>query len=382
VFVRSNLTQYERKIEMYKIRILAIALGVFGCVLLNSYVASAQIRTVLVSPVPGNPVASGTGLQNALAGISSPSDTNRWLLKIEPGIYDFQTGSLQMRSWVDIEGSGINVTTIRSSETTIRGASNAELRMLTVEAIGNQSVSPGPEVIAMLNQNAHPRVYRVKFKTQGSNSETWGMRNLSSAPKIEECEFSVSGGAFLAKGLTFVNFISTGERSSIVRSRIAVSGTGTVYGVWMLGGQTLTEMQETRLDVNGSHPIGIYALQGGWLGSEGLSLRNVELKAIGTGSSFGIFMDQNTTILMEVWFSKIEALGASLTKGIFQGGSPPLVIQNSRIWGVTKVVETTTASFSIQSSALFGGPTIGGGWNGCMGVWDENGSFYAHGCPQ
>jgi hypothetical protein len=161
---------------MYKIRAFVIVLSVFGCVLLNSSVASAQIRTVLVSPVPGNPVASGTALQNALAGISSPSDTNRWLLKIEPGIYDLQAGSLQMRSWVDIEGAGINVTTIRSSETTIIGASNAELRMLTVEAIGNQFINPGPEVIAMLNQNAHPRVYRVKFKTHGPNSEICHLR--------------------------------------------------------------------------------------------------------------------------------------------------------------------------------------------------------------
>jgi hypothetical protein len=196
-----------------KTRMLTI---VFACILFSSSVASAQIRTVLVSPVPGNPVASGTALQNPLAGISSPSDTNRWLLKIEPGTYDLQSGSLQMRPWVDIEGSGINVTTIRSSQTTIRGASNSELRTLTVEAIGNQF---GAEVIAMLNENANPRVYRVKFKTQSTNCETWGMRNWSSAPKIEECEFSVAGGGLLAKGLTFVNFVHTGERSSIVRSR-------------------------------------------------------------------------------------------------------------------------------------------------------------------
>ena len=367
---------------MYKIRTLVVVLSVFGCLLLNSSVASAQIRTVIVSPVPGNPVASGTALQNALAGISAPSETNRWLLKIEPGTYDMQSNSLQMRPWIDIEGSGINVTTIRSSQTTIRGASNAELRMLTVEAIGNQSGSPAPEVIAMLNENANPRVYRVKIKTHGPSSETWGMRNLSSAPKIEECEFSVSGGTFLARGLTFVNFISTGERSSIVRSRIVVSGTGTVYGVWMLGGQTLTEMQETRIDVSGPDPIGIYALQGGWQGNETLALRNVELKATGTSSSFGIFLDQQTTVWLDISYSRIEAFGAPLTKGIFQGGSAAVIIQNSRIWGLTKAVETTTASFSIQSSALFGGPTTGGGWNGCMGVWDENGAFYTHGCPQ
>jgi hypothetical protein len=366
---------------MFQTKMLTIVISVFACILFSSSVASAQIRTVLVSPVPGNPIASGTALQNALAGISSPSDTNRWLLRIEPGIYDLQSNSLPMRQWVDIEGSGTNLTTIRSSQTTIIGASNAELRMLTVEAIGNGS--PGPEVIAMSNQNANPRVYRVKFKTQSTNSETWGMRNLSSAPQIEECEFSVSGGTFLAKGLTFVNFIHTGERSSIVRSRIAVSGTGTVYGVWMLGGQTLAEMQETRLDVNGADPIGIYALQGGWIGNEMLGLRNVDLKTTGTSSSFGVYLDQGTLVGLNISYSKIESFGASNAKGIFQGGTKAVFLQHSIVSGSAKTVEVPNHSFSIQATGLFGGPATAGLWNGCMGVWDENGTFYTNtGCPQ
>ena len=371
---------------MSKTRMLTIVLSVFACILFSSSVASAQIRTVLVSPVPGNPIASGTALQNALAGISSPSDTNRWLLKIEPGTYDLQSGSLQMRPWVDIEGSGINVTTIRSSTTTILGASNAELRMLTVEAIEFL----GGQVIAMFNQNANPRIYRVKFKTQGPNSEAWGMRNFSSAPKIEECEFSVSGGGFLAMGLTFVNFVHTGERSSIVRSRIVVSGEGTMYGVWMLGGQTLTEIQETRIDVSGSDAIGIYANQlGTWLGNEVLALRNVELKVTGTSSSHGFYLDQGTTVGLDISYSKIEALGGpNITRiGIFQAGSAVTFMRNSWLAGASKTIQTTAdgASFSLQSSALVGGPATAtghGAWNGCMGLWDENGMFYTTGCPQ
>ena len=164
---------------MTKIRVLVIVLSVFGCILFNSSVASAQIRTVLVSPVPGDPIASGTALRNALAGIPSPSQTNPWLLKIEPGIYQLQDTSLQMRPWVNIEGAGVDVTTIRmvSGPATIVGASNAELRMMTVEATG-QSLA----VVAMFNENANPRVYRVKFVTKDTNSETWGMRNWTSAP--------------------------------------------------------------------------------------------------------------------------------------------------------------------------------------------------------
>src|ERR1041384_6430129 len=98
---------------MFRTRKLTIVLSVFACILFSSSITSAQIRTVLVSPVPGDPIASGTNLRNALDNIPSPSSTNRWLVKIEPGIYQLQGNALSMRPWVDIEGSGIGVTTIR-----------------------------------------------------------------------------------------------------------------------------------------------------------------------------------------------------------------------------------------------------------------------------
>src|SRR5262245_12834063 len=130
---------YRRQSRPFSARLVSLVCGL--ALLLGVETAQAQIRTVLVSPVPGDPAASGTALLNALAGISSPSSTNRWLLKIEPGIYDVGTTPLQMRSWVDIEGSGIGVTTIRGTavayNATVHGASNAELRLLTVEASGN-----------------------------------------------------------------------------------------------------------------------------------------------------------------------------------------------------------------------------------------------------
>jgi len=80
---------------MSKTKMLTI---VFACILFSSSVASAQIRTVLVSPVPGDPIASGTNLRNALANIPSPSSTNHWSPKIEPGIYQLQGTALLVRS--------------------------------------------------------------------------------------------------------------------------------------------------------------------------------------------------------------------------------------------------------------------------------------------
>jgi hypothetical protein len=69
-----------------------------------------------------------------------PSAANPCLLKIGPGIYDLGATSLVMEEFVDVEGSGENVTTLLGDITTVGfpfqgvvvGASNAELRFLTV----------------------------------------------------------------------------------------------------------------------------------------------------------------------------------------------------------------------------------------------------------
>lgn len=368
---------------MSKTRMLTI---VFACILFSSSVASAQIRTVLVSPVPGDPIASGTNLRNALANIPSPSSTNRWLLKIEPGIYQLQGAALLMRPWVDIEGSGIGVTTISLSSptdpfnATISGASDAELRLLTVEATENTT--------AMSNTNAHPRIYRVKFVATGL-ARRFGMENILSAPRIEECEFIVSlppsaFGPTFGLGISF-DQLPTGARSSIFRSRITVSGGTTNYGVRMSRGQTVTEIQETQIDVTGgssSSAYGIYALGGNWLGSETLELRNVRINSTSSSQSVGILLEADTSILLVASHSKILTFNAAVTKGIFQGGSRAVHAQHSIIQGSTKTVEVPNHSFSIQATGLFGGPATAGLWQGCMGVWDETGAFYTTGCPQ
>lgn len=84
---------------------------------------------------------------NTLASwCGTPSSTNPCLLKIMPGVYDVGVNSLQMASYVDIEGSGENVTKITGNVTSwnsgvVRGSSDAEIRFLTVENKGGGTVS-------------------------------------------------------------------------------------------------------------------------------------------------------------------------------------------------------------------------------------------------
>ena len=351
--------------------------------------ASAQIRTVLVSPVPGNPVASGTALRNAIAGIASPSATNRWLVKIEPGTYDIGTTSLPMRSFVDVEGSGIDATTIRGTVNapvgvlnagTVNGASNTELRLLT---IANTVTDGGGNSIALYNEvTTAVRLYRVKLTSYATSGLAWGMRNAQSAPLIEECEVSVTA-TNTAYGIVYRSLVSSGERSSILRSKIAVWGANENYGIFMIEAQTLTVLRDSRIDVtNGSVTYGLYATPlSGWSGTDNMSIRDTEISSAGgSTASYGAKFESGATVALDVTSSKILGHVAPTTYGVLQQGFAPMGFQDASIVGFTKTIESVS-SVSIATTHLNGGPVTVAGWVGCMGVWDENGVFFANSCP-
>lgn len=156
--------------------------------------AIAYQRIVVVSPV-GTATENGTALLNALAGISGASATNPYLLKIEPGVYDLGTSALVMKEWVDIEGSGELVTTIKRSGSssggtgTVVGASNAELRFLTVQNTGGNGYA-----IAIYNSNVSPRLTHVTANASGG-STGYGVCNYSSSPTMNSVTVSASGGS-------------------------------------------------------------------------------------------------------------------------------------------------------------------------------------------
>lgn len=104
--------------------------------------------TVVVNADPLDPAGNCTALRAALAGITDNSAARPYLIKLEPGVYNCggnSTGAtnnnnLDMKPFVDIEGSGQGVTTILGdtnddSEAVLGMAGNAELRHLTVENV-------------------------------------------------------------------------------------------------------------------------------------------------------------------------------------------------------------------------------------------------------
>lgn len=140
-------------------------------------------RTVVVSPV-GTDTENGTALLAALSSITDASATNAYLLSIEPGTYDLGTGSLQMKEYVDIQGSGelntLITTTVTPEEciqfATLYGADNAELRFLTVRA--------GACSTAIYNNSASPRLTHVTASASGAGNYYGVYKRGSSSPTM------------------------------------------------------------------------------------------------------------------------------------------------------------------------------------------------------
>ena len=351
--------------------------------------SQAQIRTVLVSPVPGNPVASGTALRNALAGIQSPSSTNPWLLKVEPGVYDVQGSSLVMRPWVSIEGSGIEATTIRGDVQAfidfppfyvglVEGASNAELRNLTVENSGN-SDNPRIGWIAMPNRNASPRVYRVRFVTQG-NKSLWGMPNVggegSSSPILEEIEVRVTGGTFT----TGIEYQGTDTFSELNRSRIVVlGGTTQSAGIQITSGR-LNRIRDTVIETYfGASASGIFVRSAFTNPPQDLWLMNTTIiSSSSTQANYGINCIDALTVNVsgsQIWVqNQFQAIGIRQLQN-----NGPVGVLNSHIIAATGVV-SSNGGVNISNSVLIGGP-VTAGFKACLGVSDEAGVFYTGTCP-
>jgi hypothetical protein len=196
----------------------------------SSGFAAAYKRTVVVSPV-GTDTQNGQALLDAITDITDASSSKPYLVHIEPATYDLGNGSLGMKPFVDIEGSGELNTVITSVVTdqggcsqqppgTVNGADDAEMRFLTVRntgttasgechaAISNNSASPrlthltaqstgegNGQAIAVVDHNSSPTMIDVTATASGdSNEANLGVYNFDSNSIIKSSKLSAAGG--------------------------------------------------------------------------------------------------------------------------------------------------------------------------------------------
>ncbi|MCX8061202.1 MAG: hypothetical protein N3D16_01330 [Anaerolineales bacterium] len=311
-------------------------------------------RTVIVSPI-GTEYDNGQALLDALGSIRSTSPSNPWLLKIEPGVYNLGTATLQMKEFVDIEGSGEGVTIITASGSTepagtVRGANNAALRFLTVQNSGENSYA-----IAIDNDTVSPQLMHVTAIATGGITQNFAVRNIDNSA-------SMTHVTAVARGSATDNFgvYNSGTLSLDIRHvKIDVSdgtfniGLNNHYSTLLVEDLVITASGGSMNygAVNGDSSLYIRGsfLYVGNASYQNIGIQNVKYSAGG----------------------KVQIDNCKITVGI---GSP----------GNYTIYNDINYETAIGASHLDGGPTYscsGACPVTCAGVYDSTYTFYANTCP-
>ncbi len=248
-------------------------------------------RTELVSPA-GTPARSGAALLAALAALNDASETAPALIRIEPGVYDLGSQPLQMKPWVDIEGSGQSMTLLKGGvdgleSGVVVGASNAELRLLGVENTG-----PGTYCTAIFNKGCSPRIYRVTARASGGSYNSGIFNGPSAQPEINSAAAEAHGPATQNTGI-----YSILAQPALADVAAAASGADTNTGIYSFG-------------VTGS-------------------LTRVSARASGGNAAYGLYCNQTLGVMA---FMDVSASGAATNNyGLYLYNNASPLIQDTRI---------------------------------------------------
>jgi hypothetical protein len=312
-------------------------------------------NVIIVAPSGGD----YTSPVDAMNSITDASSTNPYLVKIMPGVYDIGTGSVQMKPYVDIEGSGelttnITGTVSSGSAGVVNGADNAEIRFLTVENMGT-----GSYTIAIYNSNASPKITHVTATASGVSTSI-GVRNFNSSPTMT----NVTATA-LAEGGS--NYGVNNESSSPTMTNVTATASGIIsfnYGVNNESSSpTMTNVTAT---ASGVFSIGVNNE------SSSPTMTNVTVTASGVSTSIGV-RNSNSSPKM----TNVTAAGKDGTNnyGIYNeatSGTYTIYADRSSFEGNTySIYNDEEFILYIGASKLAGGSANASGSYYCVGVYDE-----------
>jgi hypothetical protein len=326
------------------------------------------VRTVLVSPV-GTPAQNGNALLNALAGITTATDANPYLLKLEPGIYDIGASSLQMKQFVDIEGSGENVTSIRGNVSTwpagvVNGVSYAEIRFLSVGNMGG--------ICAIYNGLSSPDITHVRAEVSGasdSESTTYGIYTTGGSTRMTDVYVLASVGC--------LNYGIYNESSKPIMTNVTAWANGGSCPNGVNVGVYNSSSSPNMMNVFAGTQAGAGTTHGVWNKSSSPTMTNVTASASNGAptTTYGVRNDDSSPVMTSV---TATASGGSTNYGIRNTsyGSPcnPTMTNvtatasgdgSSYNYGVMNVssspimnVVTATASDGLENCAIYNGDSF------------------------
>ncbi len=279
--------------------------------------AKSYRRTVVVSPVSGDPTASGKALRSALQGITGAGSSNGYLLEIEPGKYNLGSADtpLVMKPFVDIQGSGEGVTLLTAggsadpATATVVGADNAELRYLTVNNTGNAAYAR-----AIFSNNASPRITHVTAVAQNGSNQTIAIGNDNGAATLTEVTADASGGN------TSTAVSNDGGTPTLTEVTATAKSASTAnYGIRVSGNARVTADRSNATASGGTFSHGVYVQDD----SSDLTLRQVIATAEGaSGYNRGVISSSGGAMTLDRVTAAASGEAGTLNLGIALGGGP------------------------------------------------------------
>ncbi|GEM_PF-3046102 len=170
-------------------------------------------RTVIVSPVPGNPAASGAALLAAYNGVTGATAADPWLVKVEPGVYDLGANTLFTQGYVDLEGSGPEITTISGGSTAVQAGDAVEIRELSI-------VAQASATTVAMSVSGDTRLFRLRIETLSGSGMAYGLTISNAAPELRDVVITVTGAGG-SRGLDVDN-----SQPSLVNVSLQADGAG------------------------------------------------------------------------------------------------------------------------------------------------------------
>jgi hypothetical protein len=272
-----------------------------------------------------------TSIQAALDSIDDASASNPYLVWVAPGVY---TETVTMEAWVDIEGSGEDVTKITYMGSsvwftgTVSGADNAELRFLTVENTGGDAYAT-----AIYNDSASPRLTHVTANASGGSSDNTGVDNhQSSSPVMTNVTASASGN-------NATNFGVKSVASSPAMTNVAATASGNSshnYGVYNASSSSSTMANVTATaSGNDSYNNGVFNST-----SSSPAMTNVTTTASGGAINYGVSNNSSSPAMIDV---TATASGGTVNYGVHNSSSSPSMIN------VTATALEGTSNYGVEN---------------------------------
>lgn len=300
---------------------LSLALIALGLVAVPALAGPPPFTTTEL--IAGNNAAVVNGA-NLLAAVAAAGPNT--LIKLEPGLYDLSGQQIVLPDFVDIEGSGRDITTILSdlsvaaTPTVIDVAAgiNGEIRELTVLASAssatgitsrsdellvtevNLEIRGDTQAVGVAVRNASPRLDEVFVRILGSNSNATGFLVDGGGPVIFAGLVFASNVQGNAYGIV-VDDVQPFIDSSILFSVLNGTNTGILVG----GTTAQPTIRNTRAVIQGPRSIGLNLIK-----QSNSRVKESSFFARSDNFAAGVLLEEATAKITETTFDVAELSAA------------------------------------------------------------------------